>query len=75
MRASPRSFRQLDPIEGKAYEIGLKSAFFDDALQTSIALFRIEQDNLAQIAGMITPPGGLPQKLEREFRLQPVQGG
>lgn len=54
-----RNFDQLDPITGKSYEVGLKSAFFDEALQTSIALFRIEQDNLAQIDGqMITPPGG-----------------
>ncbi len=57
------NLRQLDPLEGNAYEIGLKSAFFDEKLQTSIALFRIEQDNLAQVdltAPPITPPGGLP---------------
>ena len=59
--ATDIDLRQLDPIEGTAYEIGLKSSFFDQALQTSIALFQIKQDNLAQIAGMITPPGGLPQ--------------
>ena len=38
----------LDPIVGTNYEIGLKSAFFGDALQTSLALFQIKQDNLAQ---------------------------
>ncbi|WP_283710050.1 TonB-dependent siderophore receptor [Pseudoalteromonas prydzensis] len=37
----------LDPIDGKASEIGLKSAYFDDRLQTSIAIFDIQQDNLA----------------------------
>lgn len=53
-----RNFEQLDPIQGKAYEVGLKSAFFNEALQTSVALFRIEQDNLAQIDGeLITRPG------------------
>jgi outer membrane receptor for ferric coprogen and ferric-rhodotorulic acid len=53
-----RNFAQLDPIRGKAYEVGLKSAFFNEALQTSVALFRIEQDNLAQIDGApITRPG------------------
>ncbi len=53
-----RNFAQLDPIQGKAYEVGLKSAFFNEALQTSVALFRIEQDNLAQIDGApITRPG------------------
>lgn len=56
--AQDRNFEQLDPIQGKAYEVGLKSAFFNEALQTSIALFRIEQDNLAQIDGEpITRPG------------------
>ncbi|WNO52566.1 TonB-dependent siderophore receptor [Stakelama saccharophila] len=46
--ARDRNGDYLAPIRGKAYEIGLKSAFFNDALQTSVALFRIEQDNLAQ---------------------------
>ncbi|WP_294392059.1 TonB-dependent siderophore receptor [uncultured Sphingomonas sp.] len=56
--AQDRTFTQLDPIRGKAYEVGLKSAFFNEALQTSVALFRIEQDNLAQIDGPpITRPG------------------
>ena len=43
-----RSGALLTPISVKNYEIGLKSAFFDDALQTSLALFRTQQDNLAQ---------------------------
>ena len=59
------NFRQLDPLDGKAYEVGLKSAFFNEALQTSIALFRIEQDNLAVLLGTVTPPGGLPQNYYR----------
>jgi outer membrane receptor for ferric coprogen and ferric-rhodotorulic acid len=46
-----RSQRLLDPLDGNAYEIGLKSSFFGDALQTSIALFRIEQDNVGQVDG------------------------
>lgn len=59
------NLRQLPPIEGDSYEIGLKNSFFDDALQTSVALFRIKQNNLAQVdndAPEITPPGGLPQQ-------------
>ncbi|MBW4331962.1 TonB-dependent siderophore receptor [Stakelama sp. CBK3Z-3] len=59
------NLRQLPPIEGDSYEIGLKNSFFNDALQTSIALFRIKQNNLAQVdndAPQITPPGGLPQQ-------------
>jgi len=38
----------LDPVDGTNQEIGLKSSYLDGALQTSVALFRIEQDNLAQ---------------------------
>lgn len=37
----------LDPVEGKSYEIGLKSSFMNDRLHTNIALFQINQDNLA----------------------------
>ena len=46
----------LDPLEGRSYEIGVKSAFFADRLHASLALFRIEQDNLAQDdEGFIVP--------------------
>jgi outer membrane receptor for ferric coprogen and ferric-rhodotorulic acid len=38
----------LDPITGESSELGLKSAFFGDKLQTTVAVFRIVQDNLAQ---------------------------
>jgi outer membrane receptor for ferric coprogen and ferric-rhodotorulic acid len=64
--ALDRNFVQLDPLDGQAYEVGLKSAFFNEALQTSVALFHIEQDNLAQPDTMVTPPGGgLPQQTYR----------
>lgn len=56
-----RNLRLLDPLNGQAYEIGLKSSFFRDALQTSIALFRIEQNNVGQIdndADPIPSPNG-----------------
>jgi len=53
-----RDLRLLDPLDGNAYEIGLKSNFFGDALQTSVALFRIEQDNVGQIGDIITTPNG-----------------
>ncbi len=39
--------RFLDPLVGKNYEIGLKSAFFDDALHTTITYFETRQENLA----------------------------
>ncbi|MFA7595487.1 MAG: TonB-dependent siderophore receptor [Novosphingobium sp.] len=58
-----RNLDLLDPLNGKAYEIGLKSSFFNNALQASIALFRIEQDNVGQPDIMVIPPdGGLPQQ-------------
>ncbi|THF66177.1 ferric-rhodotorulic acid/ferric-coprogen receptor FhuE [Pseudothauera nasutitermitis] len=46
----------LDPVTGKAYETGIKGAFLDGRLNASLALFRIEQDNLAQEdAGHLIP--------------------
>ncbi|AUW58566.1 TonB-dependent siderophore receptor [Sphingobium sp. SCG-1] len=58
--AQDRFGAYLPTIFGKAYEIGLKSAFFNEALQTSVALFRIEQDDLAQPDIGFEIPGGLP---------------
>jgi outer membrane receptor for ferric coprogen and ferric-rhodotorulic acid len=46
--ARDRNGSQLDPIVGKSYEVGLKSAFFGGGVNTTLALFRIEQDNVAQ---------------------------
>ena len=64
--ARDRALKLLDPLDGKAYEIGLKSAFFNEALQTSVALFRVEQDNLAVPDIVVIPPGGgLPQQTYR----------
>lgn len=58
-----RTLALLDPLDGKAYEVGLKSSFVNDALQTSVALFRIEQDNVGQPDVIVTPPGGgIPQQ-------------
>jgi len=85
--ALDRNLVALPPLDGRSFEIGLKSAFFNEALQTSIALFRIEQDNLAQPDIMVTPPGGgLPQQtyfaaegttsegVEIEITGEPVKG-
>lgn len=38
----------LKPIEGKSYEVGLKNELMDKRLNTSIALFRVDQVNRAQ---------------------------
>ncbi|MFX4267254.1 TonB-dependent siderophore receptor [Aliarcobacter butzleri] len=45
--------KYLNPIEGKNYEAGIKAAFFEDKLNASFSVFRIEQDKLAQ-----TDPSG-----------------
>lgn len=50
----------LDPIEGKSYEVGLKSSFLDGNLGTQISLFQTRQENLAQVTDQyiagVTPP-------------------
>jgi outer membrane receptor for ferric coprogen and ferric-rhodotorulic acid len=46
--ARDRYGRWLDPLVGSSYELGLKSAFLSGALHTTLAIFRTEQDNLAQ---------------------------
>ena len=40
--------KTLEPVEGDSYETGLKAAYFEGKLNASLALFRIEQDNVAQ---------------------------
>ncbi|MDR0281130.1 MAG: TonB-dependent receptor [Paucimonas sp.] len=37
----------LDPMEGVGYEIGLKGSHLDGKLNSSLALFKLQQDNLA----------------------------
>lgn len=85
--ARDRNGAYLPPVEGNAYEIGLKSAFFEEALQTSLAVFRIEQDKLAQddvgyfIPG-VSPPavasfaaeGATSTGFEVEITGRPVEG-
>ncbi|USX20709.1 TonB-dependent siderophore receptor [Oxalobacteraceae bacterium OTU3REALA1] len=47
----------LEPVIGKSYEGGIKGEHFGGRLNTSLAVFRIKQDNLAQEAGKVTRPG------------------
>lgn len=51
----------LDPIEGASYELGVKAGFMNDRLIASAAVFRIEQDNLAQADGTNTVEGSADQ--------------
>lgn len=46
-----RNGSYLDPVDGKSYEVGVKSAWFDNRLNASLAVFRIEQDNVGQATG------------------------
>ncbi|EPE7079139.1 ferric-rhodotorulic acid/ferric-coprogen receptor FhuE [Cronobacter sakazakii] len=48
----------LDPTTGKAYEAGLKADWFNTRLTASLAVFRIEQDNVAVKTGVIIPGSG-----------------
>ncbi len=52
--------KYIAPIRGNNYEFGLKSDFFDGDLTTSVTLFKIEQDNLAQADTGKTVPGTTP---------------
>ncbi len=75
----------LDPLVGESAEIGLKSRFLDDRLQTTIAYFDIQQDNLAQKVTNFTgtaeqseaffPVAGAQSKgVEIEMIGQPIDG-
>lgn len=52
----PQTYRDanknyLDPTTGKNYEAGLKGDWYNSRLTASFAVFRIEQDNVAQSEG------------------------
>lgn len=51
--AIDQEFEILDPLEGKNYEVGFKSEWFNKRLNTSFALFKSVQENLAQTIGLI----------------------
>ncbi|ELY4669989.1 ferric-rhodotorulic acid/ferric-coprogen receptor FhuE [Cronobacter muytjensii] len=48
----------LDPTTGKAYEAGVKADWFNTRLTASLAVFRIEQDNVAVNTGVTIPGSG-----------------
>ena len=47
----------LAPEEGNSYEAGLKSELNEGRLNTTVAVFRINQDNLAESTGQPIPGG------------------
>ena len=40
-------FKPIDPMQGIGYELGIKGSHFDGKLNSSVAVFKLEQDNLA----------------------------
>ncbi|WP_247889998.1 TonB-dependent siderophore receptor [Azospirillum brasilense] len=53
------SGQTLDPLDGNAYEAGVKAEFFGGLLNASAAVFLIQQDNLGEVdSGRFTPDGG-----------------
>jgi outer membrane receptor for ferric coprogen and ferric-rhodotorulic acid len=64
----------LDPILGEAYEMGLKSSFFNEALQTSFAVFSIQQDGLGQPTGGVVAGSSPPEQAYRASEGATSQG-
>lgn len=48
-----KDLKPIAPVEGKNYEVGIKSEFFNKKLNTSFALFKNVQQNVAEQAGFI----------------------
>jgi outer membrane receptor for ferric coprogen and ferric-rhodotorulic acid len=44
---------RLAPVEGVNYEVGIKGELFDERVNVSLAVFRTEQDNLAEFVEMV----------------------
>jgi iron complex outermembrane receptor protein/outer membrane receptor for ferric coprogen and ferric-rhodotorulic acid len=53
--------RQLDPLTGKSYELGIKGSYLNDKLHASAAVFQLQQDNYAinDPSGATRPDGGV----------------
>jgi len=60
-RPQPDSFDRhgsmLESLEGRSYELGLKSRLLNERLQSTVALFRVVQDNVAQLDNGYFVPG------------------
>lgn len=48
----------LDPVTGKSYEAGIKGEWADGALNAALAVFRNEQNNVAESTGEVHPVTG-----------------
>ncbi|AEO47957.1 TonB-dependent siderophore receptor [Rhodospirillum rubrum] len=64
----------LQPLVGDAYEAGIKAAFYDGRLNASLAVFRINQDNLGVADGAaLTPSGGQAYKAAKGTTSQGIE--
>ena len=52
-----RNGNVLDPIVGKNYEMGWKGEFLNGRLNTSVAIYRSQKDNVAELDPGYTVPG------------------
>ena len=55
--AQDRYGNYLEPLKGKSHEFGLKGEALDGRLQSTLAFFKVSQDNLAQADGDHLVPG------------------
>jgi outer membrane receptor for ferric coprogen and ferric-rhodotorulic acid len=56
--AKDKNGKFIDPVVGKNYEVGIKSSFADGLLGLDAAVFRIDNDNIAQIDPTCPPTPG-----------------
>ncbi len=54
----PQEYRDINrqflpSVEGRSYEVGIKGSYLDGRVNASVALFQIEQDNVAENAGFV----------------------
>lgn len=66
------SGRPIIPIVGKNYEIGIKGEYFEGALNASLALFRIDQENRQVTVSMANCPQLTCYQASGEVRSQGV---
>lgn len=72
--ARDRTGAFLDPREGNNYEMGLKSEYLGGRLNSSIALYQIRQDNLAEVDQGRTVPGTVRETAYRAVKGAKTQG-
>lgn len=56
-----RNGNYLDPLEGENYEAGIKAEYLQGRVNAMVSIFRIEQDNLAQVDSGNLIPGTINQ--------------